>query len=185
MPIDERVRTGACLCKQITFRVSGDELNFAICHCTNCRRHCGTTYTANAWFPDAVSHHHSKLYQRIANSSQQFKWTSGEQLLKQYDDRATETGEIVHRSFCTNCGSPMLTTSPRMPGISIVPSGLFDGEQTWRPSYEQWRRSKVSFVDPIRAVKNESRYDEHPDLREFEKIWSKSGARPAQEFIDR
>lgn len=48
------VRTGACLCKKITFRVEGQEINFAICHCTNCRRNCGATYTANAWFPDKV-----------------------------------------------------------------------------------------------------------------------------------
>lgn len=79
----------------------------------------------------------------------------------------------------------MLTTSPRMPGIKIVPSGAFDGVQEWKPSYEQWRRSKVCFVDAIRAVDEKSRYDEHPDLREFEEIWRKSGLKPAQEFIDR
>ncbi|KAJ8107600.1 hypothetical protein OPT61_g8754 [Boeremia exigua] len=113
------------------------------------------------------------------------RWTSGEELLKQYDDRETETGEVVHRSFCSNCGSAMLTKSPRMPGVTIVPSGVFDGQHDWKPSYEQWRRSKVCFMEPIRAVQDESRYDEHPDLKEFEKIWKKSGARPAQEFIDR
>lgn len=79
----------------------------------------------------------------------------------------------------------MLTKSPRMPGTTIVPSGVFDGMHDWKPSYEQWRQSKVCFVEPIRAVKNESRYDQHPDLREFEDVWSKSGTRPAQEFIER
>lgn len=185
MSADEQKRTGACLCRRITFQVTGDELNFAICHCTNCRRNCGATYTANAWFPNAVRSYQPNQHEYLTDCSQCFKWTSGEQLLKQYDDRATETGEVVHRSFCTNCGSPMMTTSPRMPGVSIVPSGLFDGEQTWRPSYEQWRRSKVCFVDSIQAVKDESRYDEHPDLREFETVWSKSGVRPEQEFINR
>lgn len=105
--------------------------------------------------------------------------------MKQYDDRETETGEVVHRWFCSNCGSPMLTKSPRMPGITIIPSGAFDGKQEWKPSYEQWRQSKICFVEPIQAVKDESRYDQHPDLKEFEDIWSKSGARPAQEFIER
>ncbi|KAJ4992540.1 hypothetical protein SVAN01_01923 [Stagonosporopsis vannaccii] len=168
MSAKEQARTGACLCRKITFRVEGQELNFAICHCTNCRRNCGATYTANAWFLD-----------------KHFKWTSGEELLKQFDDRDTETGEVVHRRFCTNCGSPMLTKSPHMPGITIVPSGVFDGQHEWKPSYEQWRRSKVWFVDPIRAVRGESRYDEYPNLKEFEEIWAKSGTRPAQEFIDR
>lgn len=122
---------------------------------------------------------------QLTNTVQQFKWTAGEKLLKQYDDRDTETGEVVHRWFCSNCGSPMLTKSPRMPGITIIPSGVFDGSHEWKPNYEQWRRSKVCFVDSIRAVPDESRYDEHPDLREFEDIWSKSGITPAQEFIDR
>jgi hypothetical protein len=55
----EIVRTGACLCKGITFRVVGPEMNFAICHCTNCRRNCGATYTANVWFNDEVRKHQS------------------------------------------------------------------------------------------------------------------------------
>ncbi|KAF2714414.1 hypothetical protein K504DRAFT_420223 [Pleomassaria siparia CBS 279.74] len=150
------IRTGACLCKQITFRVVGPELNFAICHCTNCRRNCGSAYTANAWFPDS-----------------QFEWTTGESLLKQHDDALTETGGVVHRFFCTNCGSAMMTRSFRMPGVSIIPSGLFDGPQVWKPDYEQWRRSKVNFVDRVNGVKNESRYDEFPDTREFERVWGK------------
>lgn len=111
--------------------------------------------------------------------------TAGEVLLKQYDDRETETGEVLHRWFCSNCDSHMLTKSSRMPGITIIPSGVLDGMRGWRPSYEQWRRSKVSFVGSIRAIQDESRYDEHPELREFKDIWSKSGIQPAQEFIDR
>jgi hypothetical protein len=72
-----------------------------------------------------------------------------------------------------------------MPGITILPSGVFDGQYEWKPNYEQWRRSKICFVAAIPAVKDESLYDEHPDLKEFEDIWSKSGTRPAQAFIDR
>ncbi|KAF1937941.1 hypothetical protein EJ02DRAFT_355673 [Clathrospora elynae] len=155
-PSSDQPRTGACLCKNITFRVTGQEINFAICHCTNCRRNCGTTYTANAWFPD-----------------KNFHWTSGSGLLRQYDDSDTSTGEVVHRSFCTNCGSPMLTKSPRMPGVTIIPSGVFDGKQEWKPAYEQWRCSKVCFVDDVRGVKEGSLYEGFPDLGEFERVLRK------------
>lgn len=57
----EKMRTGACLCKKITFHVEGEELNFTICHCTNCRRNCGSTYTSNAWFPDRVNPHSKSI----------------------------------------------------------------------------------------------------------------------------
>lgn len=100
---------------------------------------------------------------------------SGAELLKQYDDRDTSTGEVVHRWFCTNCGSPMLTQSPRMPGLKIIPSGLFLGQHKWQPSYEQWRCSRVCFVDDIRGINEKSRYEGFPDRREFQRVWAASG----------
>jgi hypothetical protein len=156
----EQTRTGACLCKNITFRVESEELNFAICHCTNCRRNCGATYTANVWFPDTVlPYTFSRRCPDHRSELEQLQWSSGEELLKQNDDRDTETGEVVHRSFCTDC--------------------------MWKPSCEQWRQSKVCFVDPTRTVKDDSCYNQHPDLKEFENIWAKHGSRSAQEFVDR
>jgi hypothetical protein len=67
----------------------------------------------------------------------------------------------------------MLTKSPRMAGVTILPSGLFDAQQEWKPSYEQWRSSRVYFVDDIRGVNQESRYDGFPDMKEFERVWAK------------
>jgi hypothetical protein len=60
-----------------------------------------------------------------------------------------------------------------MANVSIVPSGLFDAQQDWRPDYEQWRRSRVCFVDDICGVKDESKYQGFPDIREFERVWAK------------
>jgi hypothetical protein len=57
-----------------------------------------------------------------------------------------------------------------MPSITIIPSGVLDGKYDWNPSHEQWRRSKVYFVDPTRSVKDESRYDKHLALKEFEEV---------------
>jgi hypothetical protein len=67
----------------------------------------------------------------------------------------------------------MLTKSPRMEGVTILPCGLFDAQQDWKPSYEQWRRSRVCFVDDIPGVKDESRYSGFPDMKEFERVWGK------------
>jgi hypothetical protein len=63
-----------------------------------------------------------------------------------------------------------------MPGVTIIPIGLFDGKQQWEPNYEQWRGSKVCFVDDIQGVKETSRYDGFPDMREFERVWKASSA---------
>lgn len=60
-----------------------------------------------------------------------------------------------------------------MLGVSIVPSGLFDGQHDWKPNYEQWRNSRMNFVDDVRGVKEESRYPVSPDLGEFKRVWAK------------
>jgi hypothetical protein len=66
-----------------------------------------------------------------------------------------------------------LTKSPRMANGSIVPSGLFDAQQDWRPDYEQWQRSRVCFVDDIRGVKDGSKYEGLPNIQELERVWAK------------
>jgi hypothetical protein len=67
----------------------------------------------------------------------------------------------------------MMTKSPRMPGVIILPIGLFNGSQSWTPNYEQWRCSRVCFVGDIRGVKDESKYEGFPDMKEFERVWGK------------
>jgi hypothetical protein len=65
----------------------------------------------------------------------------------------------------------MMTKSPRMPCVTIIPIGLFNGSQIWTPNYEQWRCSRVCFVDD-RGVKDESKYEGFPDVKEFERVWA-------------
>jgi hypothetical protein len=60
-----------------------------------------------------------------------------------------------------------------MPGVTIVPSGLFDGQHDWKPNYEQWRNSRMCFVEDVKAVREGSLYPTSPDLREFKRIWAK------------
>lgn len=59
-----------------------------------------------------------------------------------------------------------------MVGVTILPIGLFDTKEEWKPSYEQWLCSRVGFVDDIRAVRDKSRYEGRPDKKEFERIWA-------------
>jgi len=66
----------------------------------------------------------------------------------------------------------MLTKSPHMVGVTIPPIGLFDTKQEWKPTYEQWLCSRVGFVDHIKVVKDESRYNGPPDRQGFERIWA-------------
>lgn len=67
----------------------------------------------------------------------------------------------------------MLTRSQVVPEIAIVPSGLFDEKQDWKPSYEQWLKSKMCFDTEVPGVKEGSRYQDRTARKEFDKMYKR------------
>ena len=87
--------TGGCLCGRVRYTVSGDPAFSGICHCRSCQRYTGSAFEPVMGFPStAVS-------------------VQGE--LKTYDDTG-DSGKLVHRRFCPNCGSGVVTDVDIMPG---------------------------------------------------------------------
>ena len=50
MPYDSR-RSGSCLCGGIQFSVTGDPFRIGLCHCKDCRKASGSTFSAFAVWP--------------------------------------------------------------------------------------------------------------------------------------
>jgi len=50
MPNDTR-RSGSCLCGGIQFSVTGDPFRIGLCHCKDCRKASGSTFSAFAVWP--------------------------------------------------------------------------------------------------------------------------------------
>ena len=74
---------GSCLCGEVTYEANGPYLTAWHCHCSQCRRAHGAAYGSYVEF-----------------KPENFKWLSGEELVKTY-----EVGEGEGYSFCSNCGS--------------------------------------------------------------------------------
>lgn len=76
---------------------------------------------------------------------------SGEALLKTFDDAATDSGNVLHRSFCSECGSTLFTKRSvdgvEGPGM-IVSSGTMDftGGQEWVPMREVFCKDRASWL---------------------------------------
>ena len=65
----------------------------------------------------------------------------------------------------------MLTGSYRVPGVAIVPSGLFDDpDEGWEVDYEQFSKRKVVFGKEADVDK---RFENHPGKEEFERVMSR------------
>ncbi|KAL5001556.1 Mss4-like protein [Aspergillus recurvatus] len=46
--------------------------------------------------------------------------------LKTFKDTQSASGNVVARQFCGNCGSPVVTRSPKYPGKAFVKASLFE-----------------------------------------------------------
>ncbi|KAJ5218067.1 uncharacterized protein N7498_000166 [Penicillium cinerascens] len=45
--------------------------------------------------------------------------------LRRFDDKNTASGNVIERYFCSNCGSPAFTKTPKFPGKVFLKATLF------------------------------------------------------------
>jgi hypothetical protein len=96
---------GACLCGAVRYEVDGDALYTSHCHCTMCQKAHGAAFAS---------------YATVRAS--QHRLTSGAELIRRYASSPT-----VVRSFCGQCGSPLLWVDrERFPDDVSFPLGSLD-----------------------------------------------------------
>ncbi len=105
--------TGHCLCEKITYQYHGeiDIIPVYNCHCSMCRR-----WTGDAFRTSTLIH------------SNKFKWVSGEYYLSKYNykNKAVKT-------FCSQCGTHLLSMYQGNPDVYGVSLGMFDQDPMARP----------------------------------------------------
>ena len=107
-------RSGSCVCRGVTFRVTGEPLRVGICHCTDCRKTSGGPFAAFAIWP-----------------SEAFEPSSG------------STGTYAGRSFCSTCGSRVFAVSGdeveiMLGSLDETPTDLTPEYELWIGRREAW-----------------------------------------------
>ncbi|MFO1378607.1 MAG: GFA family protein [Steroidobacteraceae bacterium] len=112
-------RTGGCLCGNIRYTLSAEPLAVVVCHCRNCQKQAGSALSVVAV---------------VARDALELQGAP-----KVFEDRGT-SGQAVYRNFCPDCGSPVLTDTPRAreQGIIFVKAGTLDDVSDLRPSAHYW-----------------------------------------------
>ncbi|KAJ5955465.1 hypothetical protein N7501_009744 [Penicillium viridicatum] len=104
--------TGACLCKNVVYRImlpaSESFPKLIICHCTNCKRYTGSSFSANIIVPQSS-----------------LEYIKGSPKL--YLDRSDRGGQVL-REFCPDCGTPFTSRSGDDEEVVAVKSGTLDEE---------------------------------------------------------
>jgi hypothetical protein len=107
----------------VRYRVVGDPVAVAICHCTNCQRNTGSAFSVNAIFPkEALT-------------------MSGTPAI--FIDKG-DTGAGVERVFCGACGTPLESRSI-MSSVAhaVIKVGTFDDPSVFVPESEIYCRSAM------------------------------------------
>jgi hypothetical protein len=108
-----QTREGGCLCGAVRFSVTGDPLRTGLCHCHDCRRTSGSSFSFFAVWPRSA-------YQGTG-------------------ELATHEG----RSFCPVCGSRVVHLRSDEAEIMVgafdnPPIDLVPRYEIWTPRREQW-----------------------------------------------
>jgi hypothetical protein len=115
--------SGQCLCGEVKIEICGGITDIIHCHCSLCRKSSGTAYATNGFV-----------------SSAEFSVIQGEQLLKTF---SLKQGRLRH--FCSNCGSPVYSSSAADPGRIRIRLGILDSEITERPISHNFVSSKANW----------------------------------------
>ena len=87
-----------------------------------------------AWHDHSASSRraHGAAYATYVGSwRKRFRITSGEDAITRYEDKAAKTS----RSFCKNCGTPLICERARSPHMVNIPRALFSGRTGRQPLY--------------------------------------------------
>ncbi len=96
---------GGCYCGAVRYAAEGDPVFKAQCHCRECQYYSGGHPNLTMGMPEAG-----------------FRYTRG----TPRGFRRSDLESPVTREFCGECGTPLLSRAPGVPGVVLLKVGSFD-----------------------------------------------------------
>jgi hypothetical protein len=127
---------GSCLCGEITYESDAEPIGTVICHCADCQRQTGTSFSILVGIPrDKLDIHGTpKVFETIG------------------DDR----GAPVYRHFCGNCGSPIVSVLADADDVAWIKAGTLRDTSGLNPAVEVWTDSMQPWVREDAGVERPS-----------------------------
>lgn len=97
-------RRATCACGQLVVTTEGEPVRVSMCHCLDCQRRTGSTFGAQARFPE----------DRVRIRGRSTEWS-----------RIADSGNRITFHFCPTCGSTVYYRLDRLPGFTVVALGAF------------------------------------------------------------
>lgn len=116
---------GGCLCGKVRYTADTEPGFVGVCHCADCQRFTGSAFSTVIAFPA------SELKVKGA--------------LKTFT-KAGDTGNLIHRRFCPECGSGIVDEAAALPGMVMINAGTLDDHSWVKPQSEVYCASAQSWV---------------------------------------
>ena len=110
----------SCQCGALTAEVAAYSPMVVACHCIDCQRRTGSAFGVAAYYPaDAVT---------VSGAARAYS-------------RPTATGGTVTTRFCPVCGTSVVWSTAKHPGLIGIAIGAFADPQAPRPLRSVWEQS--------------------------------------------
>jgi hypothetical protein len=113
---------GGCLCGAVRYRVRGEPVWVAHCHCKSCQRASGSAVLPFAGFA-------TEGFEIVQGTPVRFASSPG-----------------VARSFCPTCGTPLTYQAERFPGEVHITLGSLDAPAAFTPTAHVWTEDRVASI---------------------------------------
>ena len=104
--------SGGCLCGAVRYESASAPVVAGHCHCHDCRRTSGTGHGSHLGVPEAAFN------------------VSGE---VKFFDKPADSGNMIRRGFCPNCGSAIYSTNSGVAGMAFIRASSLDDPEVFQP----------------------------------------------------
>ena len=116
--------TGGCLCGAVRFQSTEPPVVTRVCWCRLCQYLGAGSGTVNVCF-------HAGNFS-ISGVTRDFS-------------SIADSGNVMHRAFCPNCGTPMFSSTEARPHLIFVRAGTLDDPEMAQPSITIWTAQAPSW----------------------------------------
>ena len=121
-------RTATCRCGQLRATCAGEPVRVSVCHCLNCQKRSGSSFAAQARWPD----------EQVQWAGEFRTWAA-----------AGDSGPPASFRFCPICGSTVGYQAEGLPGLTAIAVGAFADPAFPPPVYSVYEGRKHGWVSII------------------------------------
>jgi len=120
---------GGCACGAVRYKIDAEPLMGVHCQCRDCQRASGTGHGSFMAFPVAEAKFKGKIK----------TW-----------DKKSDRGNVVSRTFCSKCGSPINAANEAAPTLIFIHVASLDDPARFEPKAVMFASSACAWdlVDP-------------------------------------